>query len=300
MPPPRILVLVKRSSYRTFVEEQKDARVSHLLAKGDPTVRRMQRSHDAHKATIAEVEEAIERLGARGRFVVGPRHRVDAARFELVVTVGGDGTLLAASHQVGPKTPILGVNSSPASSVGFFCAAKKGTVHETLAAALDGSLKRVRLSRMRVEINDRCVHTRVLNEALFSHSSPAATTRYILEVTQGSGKTRVEEQRSSGLWIGPAAGSTAAQRSAGGRILPLTSSKIQFVVREPYVRLGARLAMPRGLVDARGHVTLRSKMKDALLFLDGHHIVHNVDMGDVVTLRHSEESLVVLGLRRPV
>jgi NAD+ kinase len=294
---PRILVLVKRTSYRYFVEEEHDARVKGLLAKGDPTVRRLRRSHEDHEATVAELRAALAKLDTRPEFALGARTRVEGT-FDLVVTVGGDGTLLGASHGLGPDTPILGINSAPDHSVGFFCAARKGAVMTGLAAALDGSMKRTVLSRMRVELNGECLHKRVLNDALFSHEIPAATSRYILIVTNAQGGDEQEEQRSSGLWVGPAAGSTAAQRSAGGKILPLTSKKVQYVVREPYTPIGTPLRLPQGTVDDGGQVTLRSKMKQAKIFLDGHHIVHEVAIGDVITMKHSDETLTVLGLTR--
>jgi NAD+ kinase len=299
---PRVLVLVKRTSWGTLVEEKKDAHIKALVARGDASVRRMRRSHEAHEETVREVKEALAAVGARMEFLLGPRSKVEST-FDLVITVGGDGTLLAASHQVGHGVPLLGVNSAPESSVGFFCAARKGNVKDTLALALDGSLARVDLARMRVDINDRCVHKRVLNEALFCHSLPAATSRYILRVFRHTRKAKSapeeEEQKSSGLWIGPAAGSTAALRSAGGKVLPLTSHKIQFVVREPYVRLGTKLALPTGLIGEDGKIVIHSKMNEARLFLDGHHIVHHIVMGDVLTMQRSDESLTVLGLRRP-
>jgi NAD+ kinase len=213
------------------------------------------------------------------------------------VTVGGDGTVLAASHQIGSRTRLLGVNSAPESSVGFFCAATKGTVGPTLEAALEGKLRGVTLARMRVEINERLLHNRVLNEALFCHASPAATSRYILRVTKG-GRTKEEEQKSSGLWIGPAAGSTAAQRSAGGNILPLTSTRIQFVVREPYLGGGVAPKLVVGLIDAADQLELLSKMRTGKLFLDGHHDEHDFGIGDRIVMKRSDESLTVLGLQR--
>lgn len=293
----RVLVLSKRTSYRTFVEELQDDRVKHLIARGDPTVGRLRRSHEAHEETMREVAGALERLHAKVTYQLGPRTKV-AGTFDLVVTVGGDGTLLAASHQMGAGIPLLGVNSAPHSSVGFFCAAKKGTVFETMRAAFDGRLKQTHLSRMRVDLNDVCLHKRVLNEALFCHACPAATTRYILRVTDGDGEAIEEEQKSSGLWIGPAAGSTAAQRSAGGKVLPLSSTKIQFVVREPYVRLGASIRLRTGLIDEEGAIVIRSKMREAKVFLDGLHIVHDVAIGDRLVMRRSDETLTVLGLTR--
>lgn len=294
---PRILVVTKRTSYGTFVVEGEDARVKKLVERGDPTVKRMRRSHESHVETVRELENALETLGLTFTKQVGARTPIDGT-YDLVITIGGDGTLLGTSHQLDGSTAILGVNSAPESSVGFFCAAKKGGVLKSVREALDGTMKRVSLSRMRVELNGECVHARVLNEALFCHASPAATSRYILRAFSPSGSVAEEEQRSSGLWIGPAAGSTAAQRSAGGKVLPLSSTKIQFVVREPYIRFGVAQKMPQGLIDDGGKIVLLSKMREAKLFLDGHQLVHDVTIGDELKMMRSEESLTVLGLTR--
>jgi len=294
---PRVLIRVKRTSYRALVLDEADGRVKGLIARGDPTVSRLRRSHDDHEATRDEVLRALSGLGVTFQLVEGARGAVDG-KFDLVVTVGGDGTLLAASHHVGPDVPILGVNSAPEHSVGFFCAARKGSVQKALAAALDGTTRGIVLTRMRVDLNGGCLHKRVLNDALFCHEIPAATSRYILQVKRGDGQVDEEEQRSSGIWVGPAAGSTAAQRSSGGKVLPLASHKIQYVVREPYTPLGERLALSRGTIDEEGSLVLLNKMRQGKLFLDGHHIVHEVTVGDVITMRRSEESVTVLGLHR--
>lgn len=295
----RVLVLVKRTSYKKWVEQEHDPRVEGLLASQDPTVGRLLSGHRAHEETVEEVRAALGAIGIDATYNENPRSAVIASdKYDLVVTVGGDGTLLAASHQVGADTPILGVNSAPNHSVGFFCAAKKGSVKATVTAALDGKLRRVSLTRMRLELNDVCVHKRVLNEVLFCHSSPAATSRYILRVTKPDGSHEEEDQKSSGLWVGPAAGSTAAQRSAGGKVLPLSSTRIQYVVREPYAPFGDKMRLTLGLVEDGGHLTLRSKMRSAKIFVDGELTSYDVTVGDVVRMRRSEEPLTVLGLRR--
>jgi NAD+ kinase len=257
----------------------------------------MRRSHEDHLETQREVLAALAELGAKVDFYEGSRSRIEGS-YDLVVTVGGDGTVLGASHQLGPDVPLLGVNSAPASSVGFFCAARKGSVLGPLTAALAGKMRGVILSRMRVELNEGVVHNRVLNEALLCHASPAATSRYILRVV-GSGAPQEEEQKSSGIWIGPAAGSTAAQRSAGGRILPLSSKKLQYVVREPYQgeNDGAQRLFV-GLVDEGERLEIWSKMRTAKLFLDGHHDEREVGIGDRLAFRRSDETLTILGLTR--
>jgi NAD+ kinase len=294
---PRILAVIKRTSFRKFVLEQRDPLVKKLLDRNDPTVRRLRRSHDDHETTVREVKEALAEAGARAELVEELRGDVDS-EFDLVVTVGGDGTLLAASHAIGPDVPLLGVNSAPESSVGFFCGARKGNVRETLRRALGGELRRSKLSRMQVELNDKLLSARVLNDALVCHASPAATSRYILRVERLKGRVEEEDQRSSGLWIGPAAGSTAAQKSAGGRVLPLTSHRIQWVVREPYTPIGVPFRLPTGTIVEGERLIILSKMRETKIFLDGPHKVFDATVGDVLTMRRSPETLTVLGLSR--
>ncbi len=291
----RVHVVVKRTAQRLY---GRDPHVKRLIARKDVTVSRLRRAHDDHEATVREVRRAIAAIGAKARFFEGSRAtRLDSA-CDLVVTVGGDGTLLGASHQIGADTPVLGINSAPADSVGFFCGAQKGRVLEALRGAASGTLPHVVLARMRVERNGTLIHDRVLNEALFCHELPAGTSRYILRATNAAGEQVSEEQKSSGVWIGPAAGSTAAQRSAGGRVLPLTSRRLQYVVREPYVPRGEKLRLLRGVVDEHGALELFCKMRVAKIFLDGIHIVASCGLGDVMRMTRSPLSLVVLGLRR--
>jgi NAD+ kinase len=290
-----VALVSKRTTYRKFVVEEHDPLIARLMRRRDPTVLRLKTSHEAHEETVREVEDALDALGAEVVYRGGPRGHIPP-RVDLVLTVGGDGTLLAASHQIGDGVPLLGINSAPAHSVGFFCGGKKGRVLTTLRRALDGRLPRSALTRMRVDLNGKCLHARVLNETLVCHASPAATSRYILRVTRADGSFVEEDQRSSGIWVGPAAGSTAAQRSAGGRVLPLGSRRIQYVVREPYHPDGVRLKLATGLLDEDGKLTLRSKMREAKLFVDGHRLVYPVTIGDVLTMRRSAERLVVLGL----
>jgi NAD+ kinase len=291
----KVAVIQKRTTYRKFVVEEHDPLLARLLRRHDPTVLRLRASHEAHEQTVREVDDALDRLDADVVFRGGPRGRIPA-KVDLVVTIGGDGTLLAASHQIGDGVPLLGINSAPDHSVGFFCGGKQGNVLATLRRARDGRLPRSELTRMRVDLNGKCLHARVLNEALFCHASPAATSRYILRVTKRAGTFAEEDQRSSGMWVGPAAGSTAAQRSAGGKVLPLTSRRIQFVVREPYRPIGKRSGFTVGLLDEGGKLTVRSKIRDGRVFIDGHRLVHTVTIGDVLVMRRGPEALTVLGL----
>ncbi len=288
---PRVVLAIKRTTYGLWVEEKQDAHFVDLVDRKDPTVARVRKTHLEHMRTVAAVDKALERLGAEVIRLKKPGETVPKA--DLVISVGGDGTLLAASHGV-PDIPVLGVNSAPSSSVGFFCGArdgKRGELEALIGRALAGELKPTLLSRMSVSVAGRVVAARVLNDALYCHASPAATTRYIVRLGQIE-----EEQKSSGFWIGPAAGSTAAQRSAGGRVLPLRSQRLQLVVREPYTPHGEHYQLRHALVEPGQTLSVRSKIHDGLLFFDGPTNKSVVRFGDLIEFRRSEEPLMLLGL----
>jgi NAD+ kinase len=289
---PRVVLVAKRSLYTRFVEEEGDPRARLLLRKRDPSVENWREAHADHQRTLEAIQRVLDDLGAHVVVVRRSHAAFDTSDARLVVSVGGDGTLLAASHNVG-AVPILGVNSAPRHSVGFFCAARRSNAHALLARALEGRLESVTLTRMAVIVNGRKHSTRVLNEALYSQASPAATSRYILRYG-----AIVEEQRSSGFWIGPAAGSTAAQFSAGGKVLPLASHKLQLVVREPYLAFKKRYRLLRLVIDDGKHLTVRSKMQDSSLFLDGPYKQVAVRLGDEIRFQSSDEPLTLLGLHR--
>ncbi len=299
---PRVLVVYKKSAWQTNVKERRVPRYLQLVKQGHESVARLEAAHRAHQETLEETHRALDALGARSVF----RFRGDEGLvedFDLVVTVGGDGTLLWAARWVGPEQPMVAINSAPDDSVGHFCAGRKGHVEECLAAAIGARLKPFRLTRMSVELDGEVVTRRVLNDVLFAHASPAATTRYLMRVDDGR-RTIEEEHKSSGLWVGPSAGSTAAQRSAGGEVLPAESERIQYVVREAYVPddgTGRRVAPPRlriGTVPHAGSITITSKIREGRLFVDGPHRVRDVSLGSEVVLRASEEPLTLLGYPR--
>jgi NAD+ kinase len=291
---PRVLVIYKKTAYQRW-DAESDERVKRLLAEGDASVAKLRSAHESHLHTLELARDALKKLGARATF--RHRHDRDDERWDLVVTLGGDGTLLWTSHTVDAQTPMVAINSSPETSVGWFCAGDRDDVAQTLERALGGELRRTQLTRMRVDLDGDTLHTRVLNDVLFCHECPAATTRFLL-----SHGDEHASHACSGLWIGPAAGSTAAQRSAGGKVLPIGSRKLQWIVREPFVpelpdREPEELRLEKGLVLAGETLELKSKIREGRLYFDGAQKVAKLDVGSVVTFARSEEPLTILGLR---
>ncbi|HKU40210.1 MAG TPA: NAD(+)/NADH kinase [Polyangiales bacterium] len=292
-PAPRVLVIYKKSAYQIYVRERRNERIQQLVAAGDPTAVQLLQAHEAHMRSLEAARHALARLGAAAKF----RHRshdAHAKGMDLVVTLGGDGTLLWASHLVGPDIPLVAINTAPKASVGYFCAGKDHEIESVLADALAGKLRETSLTRMQVKIDERAVSTRVLNDALFCHECPASTSRYALRVGRIA-----EDHKSSGVWIGPAAGSTAAQHSAGGKVLPVRSKALQYVVREPYQPNGTRYRLRMGLIKPGASLSLQSSMRAGRLYLDGPHDKFAVDMASKIEFSRSNEPLTLLGFHGP-
>ena len=263
----RILVIHRRSAYTATVSEARNRRIARLVREGHPVGREMLRAHEEHLESVQAVRSALARLGLHARFL----HRTDGLHVrddDLVVVVGGDGTVLHVSHLVG-NAPVLAFNSAPHASCGFLTVATCDRAEEYLSAALSDRLPATFLQRMKVEVDGRTATDRVLNDCLFSNACPASTTRYALR--RG---TVFEEHFSSGVWISTAAGSTAATHAAGGRILPLGSHRLQFVVREPY-ELGPRRAkyrLVKGFVRRGEALVLTNAWQPAVVYVDGPHV----------------------------
>lgn len=290
---PRVLVIYKKSTYQRNVQEGENARIAKLVADGDRTVERLREAHDAHQRTVALARKLLKSMGAQAIFRYLRTRKKTSEGFDLIVTLGGDGTLLWASHMVTEDRPMVAINTAPGSSVGYFCAGDSTNLEQTLHDALTGRLQATLLPRMCVELDGDVLSKRVLNDVLFCHAVPAATTRYLIRH-----RGLEEDHKSSGIWVGPAAGSTAAQRSAGGVVLPLTSQQLQWVVRELY-RADAQTPceLVKGLVERGEDLRIWSKISDGRIYVDGPHRVHRVPFGAELRMSLSDQPLTLLGLR---
>ncbi len=282
-----IVLVIKKTRYETA-----DDAAKLLLASDDPSVRGWEPAHWRHCASVEKVLAAIESpsTGAGTGFTVvdNPYESFDSSGADLVVVVGGDGTFLAASHSVG-DVPMLGVNSDPTSSRGFFCGVTADGIEEELCRWGRGLSQRARIQRMEVSVDGNVRSRRVLNEALVCHPHPAATSRFSVSFGTEETSSGWEANMSSGAWVGPPAGTTGAIRSAGGDVLPLESRLLEFVSRETIVG------------ESRKKVTddvvqLRVRTDRAAVYMDGPFRQAELRLGQVAEFRISSEPLAVVGL----
>lgn len=280
----KVLIVYKKSSYETHVVEERDRNYLKLLRVGNIATRKSKSVHREHRSCFARIKTDLRELGIP--FDVRLRYHLRSIRgYDLVVTIGGDGTFLETSHFLNEGV-LMGINSAPSESVGFYCRANRWNFRYKLVSLLRGRQRLQKLSRLRVDLPHGKSIPLVLNDILFANRNPAGTTRYLLSVGQ-----KREEQKSSGIWIAPAPGSTAAVHSAGGKILPLSSEQFQYVVREPYQPYGKRYRYLKGVLGGGQRIKILSMMDEAVLYVDGPHRCYPIQRGTTLTIRQSDRPI---------
>jgi NAD+ kinase len=245
-------------------------------------------SHARHHHTVEQVEAALTKLGwdydvVSSQAFTGPNGH------DVVITLGGDGMVLHASHQT-IGVPLLGINSDPERSIGYFCATGGEGALAVLEAFGQERLETFRLHRLKIELDGTTAGPPALNDVLVANANPGETSRYSL--VAGS---RVERQKSSGIWISTPAGSTAGIRSAGGVVLPLHGAQLQYLVREPVFSKNDHYELLRGVRDLDEGLMVVSHMPAGYAYIDGPHVQVPLPLG--ATLRVSaHQPLVILGL----
>lgn len=289
---PRILVAYKKSRYEQLVIEQGNPRIIDLLERGHVSVRSLKRSHHAHCRSVDKIVDHLDDTGAD--YQVSYRGEVsDTDGFDLIIAVGGDGTVLDLSHRI-ESTAIVAINSNPESSVGYFSA---GTAHDfprILESILSGPCEPVQLRRFYTCIDGERRGPPVLNDILVSHANPAAVSYYFLAI----GSHPAEAQKSSGVWIASPAGSTAAIRSAGGLVLPYGSDNLQYLVREPFPPRQGGYRFLKGIQAFDDHLEIISRMRQGQVFIDGPHLTFDFPIGSSLTIDPEAPLLTIYGLQQ--
>lgn len=287
---PRVLVVYKKGAYQQYLQEQQDPHLLRLLRKADPDMLDMQRAHAVHEESMEAIVHALRQLPA----VFDLAYRADlkvTRRYDLVVSVGGDGTFLQAARSV-KRTPILGVNSDLLRSEAVFCAATRRTFAALCRRALAGRLPFLRLYRLQVHLNGRRLEARALNDVLVVHDDPATMSRYRLQIG-----ARAETQKSSGLWVSTAAGSSSAALAAGGVRLPWSAKKFQYRPRELYRGRLSRYRLTGSVLPPHAMIRLTWLMRRGSAFIDGPHVKIPLRFADQLEIRLSlGDPLHVLGL----
>ncbi len=280
----KVLIIYKKSAYQTYFREYKPPHFTKLARAGDKVLAHIKRSHKVHYSSLEFVQTVLKKHGIRYDHL----HRgrlFNENGYDLVISLGGDGTFLDAARNVREKF-ILGVNSDTNHSVGKFCHAYKGNFEKVLSLIRRRQFKVRKINRMEIAVNDKKFPKPILNDVLICHACPAAMSHYTLEI-QG----RRETQRGSGLWVSTAVGSTGATKSAGGKILPLGSARFQYLPRELYRGHGVHHRLKGGFVPKDLNFFVYSLMQEGIIYMDGAH--HNLSFryGDKISFSKAKYPL---------
>jgi NAD+ kinase len=162
------------------------------------------------------VEVLLDREAARWLRRPGVDLEELAGRVDLLIVLGGDGTLLAAARAVGERSvPLLGVNLG---TLGFLAETSSDELHTALEQAFAGRLVVAERMRLQVEVERRGIVVErqlALNDAVIGKS---ALSRMIDLETRADGAF-VTTYHSDGLIVATPTGSTAYSLSAGGPVL---------------------------------------------------------------------------------
>ena len=171
---------------------------------------------EVHDTSLHTVKEALGKFSNSIRVDIRAREQVRRADFigrDLVIVLGGDGTLTSISHNIDSNTPVMGVNSHPRNddpegSYGFYMDSNVSTFEDDLKRALSGDAIVNRLPRLQAVIEttsgNRIRSDPAMNDLLIANTHQYAPSKYHLR----RGNLDIV-QHSSGLlfstWLGQGA-----------------------------------------------------------------------------------------------
>lgn len=189
------------------------------------------------------------------------RKRVKHSDFDMLIAVGGDGSVLRAGHLCAPsRVPILGVNLG---RLGFLIQVDRKEWRDYFERLLKGEAwieNRMMLKAEHVRAGEVVGISNALNEVVVGRGQnlrPVRLTAYV-------DKRELSSYVADGLIASTATGSTAYALAAGGPILPPELRNILLVPIAPH------LSVDRAVVLAEGSsVGIIVKSENAVLSVDG-------------------------------
>lgn len=204
---------------------------------------------------------------------------------DLVIVLGGDGTLLAMAARIaaaGREIPILGVNFG---SLGFLTEIRIDELYNSLEQVLDGTAD---FDERAVLVADahrdgECFDSRtVLNDVVFTKGALSRMIELSVSVSGGF-VTRV---KADGLIVASATGSTAYNLSAGGPIVHPAVDALVLTPIAPHTLTHRPIVIPGGsVVEVTPQID-----EDTFVTFDGQS-GYPLKPGDIVRVRKSERSL---------
>jgi NAD+ kinase len=187
--------------------------------------------------------------------------RVRAGEFDVLIALGGDGTMLRAGHLCAPaQVPILGINLG---RLGFLIQIERGEWREMLERLFQGDgwiEERLMLQAHHIRGDETLATWQALNEVVVGRGVALRSVRLDATVDGRPLTTFVCD----GLIAATPTGSTAYALAAGGPILPPELHNILLVPIAPH------LSVDRAIVLAEGSsVSITVRSSNSVVSVDG-------------------------------
>ena len=216
-----------------------------------------------------------DKLDDRGRCVM----RSDLGKHsDLLITFGGDGTLLSVARHAPSNVPILGVNMG---TLGFLTEVRVEEFPDTLEHVLAGDFQSEERMTFDVSVGQRSY--RVLNDATINKSALAR----IVDMRVTVSGAFVSNFRADGLIVATPTGSTAYNLSAGGPIIHPAMSAIVITPICPHMLTNRPIVLPDNL---EVEIRISAEKQEIFLTLDGQEGLP-LTSDDAVQIRKSSTSV---------
>ena len=222
-----------------------------------------------------------------GSFPAKPKSEL-GRHCDLLITFGGDGTLLSVARHAPEHVPILGVNMG---TLGFLTEIRVEEFPAVLERVIDGHYFVEPRVTFKVSVagpgRDSSKSYRVLNDCAINKSAVAR----IIEMRVSVAGLFVSTFRGDGLIVSTPTGSTAYNLSAGGPIIYPTMGAVVITPICPHMLTNRPIVLPDELDIEIGLLTPDSK--DIYITLDGQEGFEISDQ-DRVCVRKSEERVLLV------
>jgi NAD+ kinase len=216
--------------------------------------------------------------GLEGKGGISCNKKDIATRADLIISLGGDGTLLNIAPLVErPDVPILGVNLG---GLGFITEVATGELESVLSKTLEGNYEVEKRMTLKIRVQSKkgeSCEFRVLNDCVITKGARSR----IIDLETYVGQDFLCTYRADGLIISTPTGSTAYSLATGGPILEPTLSAIVLSPICPHTLTHRPIVVPGSAVI---NVTLRSFGDTVILSPDGQQGI-TLNNGDKVEAR---------------
>jgi len=204
-----------------------------------------------------------------------------AETVDLMLVLGGDGTMIATARMLGDKeVPVIGVNYG---GLGYLAEFPIEELFPALETILNGHYQvepRVMLAAELRRGEELVTKTRVLNDVVMNKSALAR----IIEIEAYLNDQFVNSFRADGLIVSTPTGSTAYNLSAGGPVIYPSMNAIVITPICPFTLSNRPIVVPD---DSFIEVRLKTRNEEVALTLDGQ-VGCPLQAGDRIVIRKSK------------